>query len=82
MVIAFPASAYLAEKDGLAFSAEQFLLNSSSQEVLAVRILKCTMSPSSGLGFISDSMVQTQDEAAEMLQVFLQLLLPIPAGVE
>lgn len=34
MVIAFPASAYLAEKDGLAFAAEQFLLNSSSQESL------------------------------------------------
>jgi len=34
MVIAFPALAYLAEKDGLAFSAERFLLNSSSQESL------------------------------------------------
>lgn len=36
------------------------------------------MSPSSGLGSISDSMVQTQDDAAEMLQVSSQLLLHDP----
>ena len=78
MVIAFPASAYLAER-----MVWPFLLNGSCWTA-AVRSpccknsRKCTMSQSSGLGSISNSMVQTQDEAAEMLQVSSQLLLHDP----